>query len=250
VHLYEAGLRYDTPDLLLSADYYYQNVTDAFSFFENYELGQFFYSNGGGYLLRGVEAQGKYRMTPTLTLQGNFSYNETDNTESDFAFVTLQNDQFGFANQGTPFSNTPKYLGNVALSYDSGPIDATVSGQYTGREYQTTDIIEAGCNPNTAAGLAICQEPLSGATITDLKETNAPDFLLNFVGSYKIPIQSHFLNSLSVTFTALNIIDLKYFEYKYNSEIAAAGVYSVNPQYESGLIGPPRSLQLDLVARF
>jgi iron complex outermembrane receptor protein len=27
-------------------------------------------------------------------------------------------------------------------------------------------------------------------------------------------------------------------------------VYSVNPQYESGLIGPPRSLQLDLVARF
>jgi iron complex outermembrane receptor protein len=219
VHLYEAGLRYDTPDLLLSADYYYQNVTDAFSFFENYELGQFFYSNGGGYLLRGVEAQGKYRMTPTLTLQGNFSYNETDNTESDFAFVTLQNDQFGFANQGTPFSNTPKYLGNVALSYDSGPIDATVSGQYTGREYQTTDIIEAGCNPNTAAGLAICQEPLSGATITDLKETNAPDFLLNFVGSYKIPIQSHFLNSLSVTFTALNIIDLKYFEYKYGNRV-------------------------------
>jgi iron complex outermembrane receptor protein len=240
VHAYEFGLKYDTPTLLLSADYYYQNVTDAFSFFEDYDLGEFFYSNGGGYLLRGVEAQGEYKPTPEITLQGNFSYNTTDNTASDFAFVTLQNDQFGYAFQGTPFSNTPKFLGNLAVTYDKGPIDATISGQYTGREYQTTDIL----TPNDPTG------QFSGATITDLNNTNSPDFIVNFTGSYKIPVQSHFLKSLKLTFTALNIIDTKYFTYKYNSEIASGGVYSINPQYESGLIGPPRSLQLDLVARF
>jgi iron complex outermembrane receptor protein len=250
VHLYEVGLKYDTPRLYLSADYYYQAVNDAFSFFEDYALDEFYYANQGGYLLRGVEAAAKFQATPEIAISGNFSYNNTDYTDSDFAFVTLQNDQFGYAYQGTPFSNVPTYLANIAVDYDSGPLSARLSGQYTGSENQTTDIIEPGCNPNTAAGLAICEEPLSGATITDLNHLNDPDFIMNFTASYKIPIQSHLLKSLTATFTALNFIDTKYFTYKYNSEIASGGIYSVLPQYESGLIGPPRSLELDLVARF
>ncbi|MDE8346288.1 MAG: TonB-dependent receptor [Acidocella sp.] len=240
VHAYEVGLKYDTPSLYLSADYFYQAINDAFSFYENYALGQFYYANQGGFLLRGVEVAGKYALTPEITLQGNASYNNTDYTQSDFAFVTLQNDQFGYAYKGTPFSNTPTYLANLAVDYDKGPISAQISGQYTGREYQTTDIL----TPNDPTG------QFSGATITDLHNTNSPDFIVNFVGSYDIPIHSHKLKSLKVTFTALNIIDTHYFTYKYNSEIASGGVYSILPQYESGLIGPPRSLQLDLVAKF
>jgi iron complex outermembrane receptor protein len=240
VHAFEIGLKYDTPRLYLSADYYYQHVNDAFSFYENYDLGQFYYANQGGFLLRGVEVAGKYRITPELTVSGNASYNNTDYTQSDFAFVTLQNDQFGYAFKGTPFSNVPTYMANIALDYDKGPFSGRIAGQYTGRENQTTDLL----TPNDPTG------QFSGATITDLKNTNSPDFIVNLYASYKFPIHSHRLQSLTATFTALNIIDTKYFTYKYNSEIAYQGVYSILPQYESGLIGPPRSLQLDLVAKF
>jgi len=240
VHAFEAGLKYDTPTLLLSADYYYQNISDAFSFYENYDLGQFYYANGGGLLLRGVETQAKWLVTPEITLSGNFSYNNSDYTQSDFSFVTLQNDQFGYAFKGTPLSNTPTYLANMAIDYDKGPLSMRLSGEYTGRENQTTDIL----TPNDPTG------QFSGATITDLYNTNDPDFIMNFYTSYKIPIHSHRLDSLKVEFTALNFIDTHYFTYKYNSEIAYQGTYSILPQYESGLIGPPRSLELDLTARF
>jgi iron complex outermembrane receptor protein len=240
IHAFDVGLKYDTPTLYLSADYFYQNITDAFSFFENYDLGQFYYANGGGLLLRGVEAAAKYQVTPEIALSGNFSYNNTDYTQSDFSFVTLQNDQFGFAFRGTPLSNVPTYLANVAVDYDKGPFSAQLSGQYTGREFQTTDLLTPSDPTN----------PLSGATITDIHNTNDPDFIMNFFASYDIPIHSHRLQSLKATFTALNFIDTHYFTYKYNSEIALNGEYSILPQYESGLIGPPRSLQLDLVAKF
>ncbi len=240
VHAFDAGIKYDTPRLLLSADYYYQKVDDAFSFYENYDLGQFYYANGGGFLLRGVEAQGEFRVTPEWTVAGNISFNSTKYTKSDFAFVTLANDQFGYAFKGTPFSNTPDSLANISLEYNKGPLDAILSGQYTGKSNQTTDII----TPNDPEG------QLSGATITDLNNANDPDFLLNFTASYKIPIHSHHIQSLTATFTALNFLDVKYFTDKYYSEIALNGVYSKLPQYESGLIGPPRSLQLDLTARF
>ena len=225
---------------MLSADYYYQNINDAFSFYENYDLGQFYYANGGGLLLRGVETQAKWLVTPDITLSGNFSYNNSDYTQSDFSFVTLQNDQFGYAYKGTPLSNTPTYLANMAIDYDKGPLSTRLSGEYTGRENQTTDIL----TPNDPTS------QLSGATITDLYNTNDPDFIMNFYASYKIPIHSHRLDSLKVEFTALNFIDTHYFTYKYNSEIAYEGTYSILPQYESGLIGPPRSLELDLTARF
>ncbi len=240
VRAFEVGLKYDTPTLYLSADYFYQNITDGFSFYENYDLGQFYYANGSGLLLRGVEAAGKVQITPEISLSGNASYNNSDYTQSDFAFVTLQNDQFGYQYKGTPLSNTPTYLANIALDYDKGPFSARLSGQYTGRENQTTDIL----TPNDPTS------QLSGATITDLYNTNDPDFIMNFYASYKIPIHSHKLESLKVEFTALNFADVKYFTYKYNSEIAYEGEYSILPQYESGLIGPPRSLQLDLTARF
>ncbi len=233
-------MRYDTPTLYLSADYFYQKVNDAFSFYENYLTQTAYYANQGGFLVRGVEVAGKALLTPAVSLSGNFSYNNTDYTDSAFEFVTLANDQFGYAFKGTPFSNTPTYLANIALDYDKGPWAAEISGQYTGREYQTTDILTPS-DPGSQ---------LSGATTTDTQNTNDPNFIVNFNASYTIPVQTHKLQSLKVTFTALNVLDVHYYVYKYNSEVAQGGVYSISPNYESGLIGPPRSLQLDLVAKF
>jgi iron complex outermembrane receptor protein len=197
IHIFEGGLKYDTPRLYLSADYYYQQVQDAFSFYENYDLGQFYYANQGGFLLRGIEANGSVRVTPEFTLSGNVSFNDTKYTASDFAFVTLANDQFGYAYKGTPFSNTPYAMANIELDYDNGPFSGRIQGEYTGNSNQTTDIL----TPNDPTG------QFSGATITDPFNKNDPDFIVNLYGSYKIPIHSHWLQSLTATLTVDNLID-------------------------------------------
>jgi iron complex outermembrane receptor protein len=240
VHMYEAGLKYDTARVYLSADYFYQQISDAFSFYENYDLGQYYYANQGGYVMRGVEVAGKVRVTPEITLSGNGSWNSAKYTSTNYGFVTLSQDQFGYVYKGTPVSNVPDYLFNVAADYDKGPWATRLWGTYTGREYITTDIL----TPNDP------DSSLSGATTTDTNATNPPSFVLNFVASYKIPVHTNKLKSLTLTFTALNILNLEYYTYKYYSETAYHGQYSILPQYESGLIGPPRSLQLDLVAKF
>ncbi len=240
VHLYEAGVRYDTPRLYLNVDYFYQKVNDAFSFFTNYLTNSQYYANTGAFLTRGVEMAGEVQVTPEVSIFANGSYNNTDYLNNYFAFDTLQQDQFGYAFKGTPISNVPDWTGNIGLDYDSGPFSARVAGQYTGREYETQDLL----TPNDPHG------NLSGATVTNTQIQNPANFELNLLLSYTIPIHSHRIQSLNVTFNALNLLDEHYFTYKYSSETANAGVYSINPPFESGLIGPPRSLTLDLTARF
>ncbi len=240
VNLYEAGLRYDTPRLYLSADYFYQKVNDAFSFYENFLTNTQYYANTGSYLARGVEIAGKFRVTPTISIEGNGSYNNTDYLSNYFAFDTLQEDQFGYAMQGTPISNIPDFLGNIAVDYDNGPISARLSGQYTGREHQTMDILTPS-DPGSA---------LSGATTTDMVNMNPANFIVNFLISYKLPVHTAKIDSLTLTLNAQNIANWHYYNYRYNSELPSGGYYSVLPEYESGLIGPPRSLELDLVAKF
>jgi iron complex outermembrane recepter protein len=240
VNLYEAGLRYDTPRLYLSGDYFYQKVDDAFSFYNNYLTNTQYYANTGAYLARGVELAAKYRVTPTISVEANGSWNNTDYLNNYFAFVTLQEDQFGYAMQGTPISNVPKFLGNIAVDYDKGPFFARLSGQYTGQEYETYDILTPS-NPGSA---------LSGATTTNVNALNPSNFLLNFVASYKLPVYTPKLQSLTLTFTALNFLNVHYYNYQYASELPSGGVYSILPEYQSGLIGPPASFELDLRARF
>jgi iron complex outermembrane receptor protein len=47
-----------------------------------------------------------------------------------------------------------------------------------------------------------------------------------------------------------NIFDEHYYTYRYSSDTANAGVYSINPPFDSGLIGPPRSFTVDMSAKF
>lgn len=140
VHLYEGGLRYDSPRLLLNVDYYYENISDGFAFFENFLTGSEYYANNGGELYRGVEGNGSFQITPNASLFGNFSYNEAEYTKSFFGFDTLAQDQFGYSNTGTPLSNVPIWNGLIGASYDYGPFSIYTTGQYTGREYTTLDV--------------------------------------------------------------------------------------------------------------
>jgi iron complex outermembrane receptor protein len=247
VHLYEGGIRYDTPKLLLSADYYYQAIASGFAFFENFLLNQQYYANNGGYLFRGVEANGQYKITPSLSILGNLSYNEAEYTKSFFAFDTLAQDQFGYAFTGTPLSNVPTWNGLVGVDYDQGPFSLYATGQYTGSEDTTYDLYATPTSgPNT--------NPLDGATVTDTSVKNPPNFIVNLLFSYKIPVDHMKLQSLTASLNLQNILDERYYTYAYNSENPVGGIYDPTlpggQTYNSAFVGEPRSITFDLVAKF
>jgi iron complex outermembrane receptor protein len=259
VHLFEGGIRYDTPRLLLSADYYYQNISDGFAFFENFATNQEFYANNGGQLFRGVEGSGKFLITPELSVFANGSYDKTEYTKSYFASDTLTEDQFGYAYSGTPLSNVPEYTGTIGLDYDSGPYSASVTGLYTGREYTTYDINlpntanppgyqYGGTDPKT--GVTYSASPYNGDTVTNTKIENPANFVVNVLLSYKIPIPKTYLQSLTLSLNIENLFDERYYNYTFSSEDPEAGLYLPGTSFNSAFVGQPRSFFLDAVARF
>jgi iron complex outermembrane receptor protein len=255
VHLYEGGLRYDTPRLLLNVDYYYENVSDAFAFFQNFLTNAQYYGNNGGELYRGVEGNGDFRITPNLSIFGNFSYNETEYTKSFFAFDTLAQDQYGYAFTGTPLSNVPIWNGLVGADYEIGPFSAYATGQYTGREYTTEDL-NAPPYGNTvdANGNPIPANPLNAATVTNQNILNPANFVVNLLLTYKIPLQTKALQSLTVDLNMQNIFDERYYTYTYQSQNPVEGIYDPylpgGQPYTSGFVGQPRSVMIDVVAKF
>jgi iron complex outermembrane receptor protein len=259
VHLFEGGIRYDTPRLLLSADYYYQNISDGFAFFENFLTNQEYYANNGGQLFRGVEGSGKFLITPELSIFANGSYDKTEYTKSYFASDTLTEDQFGYAYTGTPLSNVPQWTGTIGLDYDSGPYSASVTGLYTGREFLTEDInVPNTANPpgyqyggtDSTTGVSYGSNALNGATVTNTKIENPANFVVNVLLSYKIPVPKTFLQSLTLSLNIQNLLDERYYNYAFQSEDPEAGLYLPGTGFNSGFVGQPRSYFLDAVARF
>jgi iron complex outermembrane recepter protein len=250
VHLYEGGVRYDTPRLLLSVDYYYQTVSDAFAFYENYAENTSYYANNGGYLFRGVEGNGTFRVTPALSIFGNFSYNEAIYTKSFFANDTLAEDQFGYAFAGTPLSNVPQWNGLVGFDYDQGPFSAYATGQYTGREFTTDDLND----PPYGLPGGPPANPLDGATVTNQKIQNPANFIVNLLLTYKIPLHLAHLQSLTASLNMQNLLNTRYFNYTYSSENPVGGIYDPNlaggQPYNSAFVGEPRSLMFDVSAKF
>jgi iron complex outermembrane receptor protein len=241
LHVFEGGVRYDTPRLYLNADYYYQKIDDAFAFYDNYSLDQEYYSNVQADLYRGVELSGEFRVTPALSVYANGSYINTDYLKTNYAFVTLQQDQYGYGIKGTPLSNVPDWTSNFGIDYDNGPFSARLSAQYTGREYETYDLVATPLATN----------PLNGATVTNTAILNPANFEVNLLLSYDIPVPDYSkIKTLNVTLNMQNILDEHYYVYRYSSDTADAGVYSINPPFDSGLIGPPRSFTVDVSAKF
>ena len=272
VHLYEGGLRYDTSKLFLNVDYYYENVSDAFAFFQNFLTNAQYYGNTGGELYRGVEGNGDFQATPNLSLFGNFSYNEAQYTKSFFALDTLAQDQFGFAFTGTPLSNVPIWNGLLGADYEMGNFSIYPTAQYTGREYTTEDL-NAQPYGNTYPGppspahpygyptpqpgystKPIPANPLDAATVTNPDILNPGNIVVNLLLTYKIPIPRSALQSLTVSLNAQNIFNTRYYTYTYSSQNPVAGIYDPNlpggTPYNSGFVGQPRSVMLDLTAKF
>lgn len=259
VHLFEGGLRYDTPRLLLNVDYYYQSISDAFAFYEDFQSGAAYYANNGGYLFRGVEGNGDFRITPALSIFGNFSYNEAEYTKSFFATDTLAQDQFGYAYTGTPLSNVPIWNGLIGLDYDQGPFSAYATGQYTGREYTTDDLNAPpygdspppGSPPGTPNQ---APNPYNAATVTNTQILNPANFVVNLLLTYKLPVKFHGLQSMTASLNMQNIFNERYYTYTYSSENPVNGYYDPTQPggapYNSAFVGEPRSFMLDLTAKF
>ena len=72
--------------------------------------------------------------------------------------------------------------------------------------------------------------------------------------TYKIPIPHSALQSLTVSLNAQNIFNTRYYTYTYSSQNPVAGIYDPNlpggQPYNSGFVGQPRSVLLDLTAKF
>jgi iron complex outermembrane receptor protein len=237
VHLYEAGIRYDTPKLYANVDYYYQKVNDAFGFFDDFLTDEQIFGNPGSEQFRGVEMDAQYQATPELQLFANGSYNQAQYLATYSAFDTVQEDQFGVANKDTPFSNVPDWISNFGFEEDHGPFTARFTGQYTGREYKTTDIL----SPNPI---------LNGATITDVNDLNPANVVFNLLLTYKVPVHYHGLKELTFSLNGQNIFDEHYYEYTYSQYLPVGGCYGCGPSVKEALIGPPTSVTFDVSAKF
>ena len=255
VHLYEGGVKYDTSNLLLSFDYFYQKVDRDFGFYTSESgptLGQSIYNDNGQREFKGVEGSAEYQVLPDLQLFGNFSHLLAKYLRSNFAFATVAEDQYGIALRGAPVTGIPDWLSTFGVDYghksllrDGDAIDARLSATYTGHQFTTYDISGdanvptfTGLTPNVGTALpgtsAIpgtpytgCQgtnpppactrfSQLSGATVYDPNGGISPFAVFNLDVNYTLP--TPFLPALKRVKFDLNIqnlFDQHFFQYYY-----------------------------------
>jgi iron complex outermembrane receptor protein len=284
IHLYEAGLRYDTSRVYINIDRYYQKISDADSFFVNYQTGQFLYGNDGNQQFRGWEAATTFVVTPSLSLFGNAAYNESTYLNNYFAQDTTFEDQYGYVFKGDPLASAPNWLANFGLDFHHGDLAflgdnfaARISEEYTGSQYITYDfppqLTYTGPNitnnplcseggvphvPNACLNLATVpdyknplKELISGILVPAIKQ---PAFLVsNLLLTYDLPVRDSRIQKLHFELNIQNFANIHYLSHLYSSyaEIPASqGGFVNSSAYESGFYGPPRSFTLEVSAKF
>lgn len=261
IHSYEVGLRYDTPRLYLNLDGFYQKVNDLFGLYLDYNDNLFQFSNDGVEQFKGIEASGKFRLTPHVELFGNASYNQANYLSSFDTQLTPYEGQFGYAFKGQPVTSVPAWLGNFGVTYTRGPWLTRFTGHYTGQQYTTfsftggdTQPIPGSNPPGTFALQTVpYANPIPGNPVQHFL---LPGFLtLNAYAAYKIPVHFGRLRALKVSINAQNLLGLDYFSHFYGfveeiaSNTTASGYVNTSP-YNAAYYGPPRSVFLDVSAKF
>ena len=250
VHLYEGGVKYNTSTLLLSTDYFYQKVDRDFGFYSAQsgpQAGQTIYNNDGQREFKGVEMAATWQVTPDIQLFANGSHTLAKYLKTDFAFVTVAEDQYGIALKGAPVSGVPDWLSTFGVDYthkstfrDGDQVEARITGLYTGKQATTYDISGGDTSiPNfpglePAVGVALpgtapgqCQSSsavpactrfaqLSGATVYDPNGGISPFATFNLDLNYTLP--TPFLPAIKRVKFDLNIqnlFDARFFQYYY-----------------------------------
>ena len=249
VHLYEAGLKYNTPNLLVSIDYFYQKVDRDFGFFQfqsGPQNGAAEYSGYGQREFKGEEGAITYQLTPAWQVFGNFSHLSAKYLTSGFAFDTVAEDQYGTEFKGDPVSGVPDWLANFGVDYarkstftDNDAVNVRFSGTYNGHQYTTYDLggNDYLTSPNFAALAPLnfngcpgnpgttgtCQaytryNQVTGATVTNTNGGGISPFaIFNLDLNYTLPTPYlPVLKKVTFDLNVQNLFDQRYFQYFYS----------------------------------
>jgi iron complex outermembrane receptor protein len=288
VHLYEGGVKYNTPTLLLSADYFYQKVDRDFGYFNNQNPGPTFgdnyFTNDGQREFKGFEAAATWQVTPNIQLFGNVSHLLAKYLKSALASVTVSEDQFGVGIKGDPVSGIPDWLSTFGIDYsrkstlmDSDALNVRFTGQYTGHQATTYDLQGAqvytvpglqGVNystlPNGQPGPNNTQAAfLTGATVYNPNGGIAPFATFSLDANYTLPTPyMPILKKVTFDLNVQNIFDQRFFQYFYQQISPAAScpvtksnptgsIYGCGPaNLTDGIPGEPFTVLFTVTARF
>jgi iron complex outermembrane receptor protein len=285
VHLYEGGLKYNTPTVSVSADYFYQKVDRDFGFFQ-YQSGPLngdeVYNSLGQREFKGVEGSVTWQITPSLQIFGNASHQLAKYLVTNVASVTVQEDQFGDSIKGTPISGVPNYTANFGVDYqrkstfrDGDLLEVRPTGQYSGHQYSTTDLTgveNIGPLPIGAKyGQPGYYNAVAGATVTDTnyKDGISPYVLFNLDLTYTLPTpQLPLLKKIKFDLNLQNLFNHMYYQYFYHQitpspptchgGVVQSGIYkglpntnySCGPEFADGIPGEPFAAIFTISARF
>jgi iron complex outermembrane recepter protein len=279
VHMYEAGIKYNRPNLSLSLDYFYQHVERDFGFFQ-YQSGPLagteIYTNDGQREMKGFEASGIWQVTPRWQLFGNVSYTLAKYLATSLAFVTVQEDQFGLALRGAPIAGVPDWLSTFGVDYDhrnlalrGDELNVRFEGQYTGRQnttYDVTGLTNLGPIPGFPPyGTYGYYNATAGSTVYNPHGGISPFAIFNLDLNYKIPVRNAGpLQRLDFDLNVLNIFNTHYFQYFYNQispsscgkftsgRFAGQQIsnYGCTPSFDDALPGEPAAITFTVSARF
>lgn len=288
VHMYEGGVKYNTSNLVLSADYFYQKVDRDFGYFNfqsGPQAGQTLYTGNGTREFKGVEAAAIWQVDRNWQLFGNISHTLAKYLTTGFGFATVQEDQFGIVQRGTPISGVPDWLSTFGVEYDHrnlafrhDDLHIRFEGQYTGHQYTTYDLSgfeNLGPIPGllNTAGTALARpgsysyyNGVAGATTT---QTNgggiSPFVIFNLDMNYRMPVRNAGpLKYVDFDLNVLNIFNNHYFQYFY-SQVSPASCgtftggpfkgqkinnYGCTPQFQDALPGEPAAITFTATAHF
>jgi iron complex outermembrane receptor protein len=276
VHLYEAGLRYDSDLIGANLDAYYQKITSADSFFVNYATGAADDGNSGAQQFRGYEFQSKLQVTPDFSISDSASYTDARYLSSYFALDTPFEDQYGYVFKGDPLASIPNWLANLGFDYKWNGFAIHFNEQYTGSQFSTYDfqpsitstLPNITSNPGCSFGSPIGNACLGLATVPDSKnqaniktaiggpipELQQPNFFLtNVLLTYDLPLKNMPIQKLHFELNIQNLLGAHILDHLYSSyaEIPDGhGGYAITAEYNSAFYGPPRSITLEVSAKF
>jgi iron complex outermembrane receptor protein len=279
VHMYEGGIKYNTPKLYVSLDYFYQKVDRDFGFFQfqsGPEQGLSLYDNSGQREFKGVEAAVQYQLTPEVQLFGNASHLLAKYLQTTLASVTVFEDQFGIALRGAPNTGIPDWLANFGVQYDKhnlfredDAMSVRFAGQYTGHQATTYDVnglVNIGSLPGVAPfGTYQYYNVTAGATVYDPHGGISPFAIFNLDWNYTLPTPGmSFLKSLKFDLNVDNIFNHFYYQYFYkqispsNCGTFKSGPFAGNaisnygctPEFADALPGEPFAATFTVTAHF
>ncbi len=293
VHLYEGGIIYNTPTIAAHLDYFYQKVDRDFGFFQNQSppnVGEEVFTNSGQREFKGVEAAITWQVTPDLQLFGNASYTRARYLKTDFAFVTVAEDQYGIGIRGAPVTGIPDWLSTFGADYgrksvlsDGDAFDVRLTEQYTGFQSTTYDINAftgfsqipsfqglgpAGpCtydpNTGTITNNKGCTRfaQLSGDTVYDPNGGIKPYFITNIDFNYTMPTPYlPMVKRVKFDLNIQNLFNRFYYQYFYKQvspgacsqtvQNPVASNYGCSVNFADGIPGQPFSVFFTVSARF